>query len=164
MQASSKNYSGSSLFQTILFAGVIAGALDASAAIIDFYIATGNGPARIFGYIASGVFGKQEHLTTQSMIIFGVLFHFLIAIIFSAFYFWIYPSIQFLHKNKLTSAILYGIFVWLVMNLLVVPFSITHIWIFQLVRALKAILILIACIGIPITFMATSFYTKISPG
>ncbi|MEP6948412.1 MAG: hypothetical protein ABI863_04030 [Ginsengibacter sp.] len=162
MQTSSKTYSGTSLFRTILLAGVIAGALDATAAIIDFYVATGNGPARIFVYIASGAFGKQEHLTPQSMIIFGVLFHFLIAIIFSAFYFWIYPVIQFLHKNKLLSAVLYGIFVWLVMNLLVVPLTITHIWTFQLVKVLKAALILIVCIGIPISFMATSLYKKIS--
>ena len=160
MQTSSKTHSGKSLFKTILLAGVIAGALDAAAAIIDFYIATGNGPVRIFVYIASGVFGKENGMSTQSMAIFGVLFHFLIAIIFSAFYFWIYPAIQFLHRNKLIDAFLYGIFIWLVMNLLVVPLSITHIWTFQLMKVLKSAIILIVCVGIPVTFMADSFYRK----
>ena len=160
LQTSSKTHSGKSLFQTILLAGVIAGALDAAAATIDFYVATGKGPVRIFVYIASGVFGKQTDLNTQSMAIFGVLFHFLIAIIFSAFYFWVYPGIQFLHRNKLFSAFLYGIFIWLVMNLLVVPLSITHVWTFQLMKMLKTVIILIVCVGIPVTFMANSFYRK----
>jgi hypothetical protein len=158
---SSEMHSGKSLFLTILLAGVIAGALDAAAAIIDFYVATGKGPARIFVYIASGVFGKQNDLSTQSMVIFGVLFHFMVAIIFSAFYFWIYPLAQFLRSNKVISAVLYGIFVWLVMNLLVVPLSITHTWTFKLINVLKAAIILIVCVGVPISFMAASFYRKI---
>jgi hypothetical protein len=160
LQTSSKTHYGKSILQTILRAGIIAGALDIAAAIIDFYIATGKGPVRIFVYIASGIFGEQNGLSTQSMVIFGVLFHFLIAIIFSAFYFWIYTAIQFLHRNRLINAFLYGIFIWLVMNLLVVPLSITHTWTFQSMKVLKAVIILIVCVGVPITFMASFFYRK----
>jgi hypothetical protein len=152
--------SSNKLFQRILLAGIIAGALDAAAAIIDYYIKTGKNPVIIFVYIASGVFGKQVFGGSQSIAIFGVLFHFLIAILFSAFYFWIYPGIKFLHKNKLTSAVIYGIFIWLVMNLLVVPLSITHTWTFHITDVLKAMLILIVCVGMPVTFMASSYYRK----
>jgi hypothetical protein len=160
LQTPSKTSSNKLLFQRILLAGIIAGALDAAAAIIDFYVATGKNPAGIFKYIASGVFGKQAHLSSQSMVIFGVLFHFLIAIIFSAFYFWIYPGIKFLHKNKFASAVLYGVFVWLVMNLVVVPLTITHALTFQTLDVLKGIIILIVCVGMPVTFMASSYSGK----
>lgn len=159
MQTSSKRL----LFQRILLAGVVAGTLDAAAAIIDYYVETGKNPVIIFVFIASGVFGKGAFQGSQSIAIFGVLFHFLIAIIFSAFYFWIYPKIKFLHLNRLTNAVLYGIFVWLVMNLLVVPLTITHAWTFHIMKALLAALILMVCIGMPISFMATSFYKKFSP-
>ena len=162
MQTSPKTYSNKLLFQRILLAGVVAGALDAVAAIIDYYVETGKNPVIIFVYIASGVFGKQAFSGSQSIAIFGVLFHFLIAIIFSAFYFWIYPVVQFLHSNKVISAVIYGIFVWLVMNLLVVPLSITHTWTFKLMNVFKAVAILIVCVGIPVSFTATSFYRKIT--
>ena len=152
--------SGKLLFRNILLAGIVAGALDATAAIIDYYIETGKNPVIIFVYIASGVFGKRVFQGSQSIAIFGLLFHFLIAIIFSAFYFWIYPKLKLLHVNRLTSAVLYGIFVWLVMNLVVVPLSITHTFTFHFMKALLAVIILIICIGLPISFRAASFYRK----
>jgi hypothetical protein len=164
LQTSLKTYSNTLLFQRILLAGVVAGTLDAAAAIIDYYIETAKNPVIIFVFIASGVFGKQAFLGSQYIAIFGVLFHFLIAIIFSAFYFWVYPKIKFLHANRQASAVVYGIFVWLVMNLLVVPLTITHTWTFHIGKALLAALILIVCIGMPITFMANAFYKKFGMG
>jgi hypothetical protein len=160
LQTSSKTYSNKLLFRNILLAGIVAGTLDALAAIINYYVATGKNPVRIFVFIASGVFGKKAYSWGQSIAIFGVLFHFLIAIIFSAFYFWISPKIKFLHKNKLIDAFLYGIFVWLVMNLVIVPLSNTPVLPFHIVDALLALLILIACVGTPVSFMASSFYRK----
>jgi hypothetical protein len=160
LQRSPKTSSNKLLFERILLAGIVAGSLDAAAAIINYYVATGKNPVRIFVFIASGVFGKQAYSGSQSIAIFGVLFHFLIAIIFSAFYFWIYPKIQFLHKNKLISAFLYGIFVWLVMNLVIVPLSNTPALPFDILNALLAVLILIACVGVPVSFMAASFYRR----
>lgn len=155
----SKTYSGE-LFRSILFAGLLAGVLDATAAIIDFSIESGKNPIIIFVYISSGVFGKQAFQGSQSIAIFGLLFHFLFAIIFSAFYFLIYPGMKFLHRNKVLSAIIYGIFVWLVMNLGVVPLTITHAITFHFTKALLAASILIACIGLPICFMAAAFYKR----
>jgi hypothetical protein len=155
-----KTYSNKSLIKTILIAGLIAGTLDAAAATIKYYINTGNGPVRIFVFIASGIFGNEAYEGSQSIAIFGLIFHYLTAIIFSAFYFLIYPKIEFLHNNKLFSAFLYGIFVWLIMNLIVVPLSNTPALTFHITDALIAAFILIICIGIPVCFMAASFYKK----
>ena len=160
MNKISKAHSKRSLVKAILFAGLIAGTLDAAAATIKYYIDTGNGPVRIFVFIASGVFGKDAYASSKSIAIFGLIFHYLIAIIFSGFYFLIYPQIKFLHTNKLFSAFLYGIFVWLIMNLIVVPLSNTPALTFHITGALIAAFILIICIGIPVCFMAASFYKK----
>jgi hypothetical protein len=54
LRTSAKNYSGK-LFKTILFAGFVAGTLDALAAIINFYVATGKNPLIVFVFIASSV-------------------------------------------------------------------------------------------------------------
>ena len=159
MQTSAKNYSGK-LFKTILFAGFIAGTLDALAAIINFYVATGKNPLIVFVFIASGVLGKQAYSDGQSIALLGLFFHYIIAIMFSAFYFLMYPKLKFLHLNKLNAAIIYGIFVWLVMNLIVVPLSKTSPLPFKIMNALLAVVILIVCIGIPISFIASSFYNK----
>ena len=143
-----------------MIAGIIAGTLDALAAIINYYASTGKNPVRVFVFIASGVFGKDAYASSQSIAVFGVLFHYLIAIIFSVFYFLIYPMLRFLRINKFFSAFLYGIFVWLIMNFIVVPLSNTAPLPFHIKGALLAILILIICVGIPICFIANSFYKK----
>ena len=93
----------------------------------------------------------------QFIAVIGLLFHYLIANIFSAFYFLIYPKIKFLHWNKVTNAIIYGIFVWLVMNLLVVPLSRAQHFPFNIRNAILEVFILIICVGIPITIMASYF-------
>jgi hypothetical protein len=153
-----KNISGALLFNRILLAGFIAGTLDAAAAIINFYITTGKSPVIVFVYIASAVFGKEAYSMSQFIAVIGLLFHYLVANVFSAFYFLIYPKIKFLHWNKITNAIIYGIFVWLVMNLLVVPLSRAQHFPFNIRNAILGVFILIICIGIPITMMASLFY------
>ena len=160
MQTASKAYPGKLFLKKALLAGLLAGTLDAIAAIINYYAVTGKSPVIVFEYIASGVFGKQAYTDGAPYAIFGLLFHFLIAMIFAVFYFWIYPTTTFLQKNSLASAILYGIFIWLVMNLLIVPLFISHTWTFHVTKVLLAMFILIVCIGIPVSFLASSFYKK----
>lgn len=148
------------LFKAILLTGLLAGTLDALAAVINFYIATGKNPTIVFVYIASGALGKQAYTAGQTIALLGLFFHYCFAIIFSAFYFLIYPRMKILQWNKTIAAAIYGIFVWLVMNLVVVPLSKVSQMPFRIQNALLAVMILIVCIGIPTTFIASSFYKK----
>ncbi|MDQ2862402.1 MAG: DUF1440 domain-containing protein [Bacteroidota bacterium] len=158
MQLAKKNNGTVFLWNRILLTGFIAGTLDATAAIIQFYIKTGKSPVFVFIYVASAVFGKDAYSMNHFIAFAGLLFHYLIATIFSAFYFLIYPKIKFLYSNKVSSAVFYGIFVWLVMNLAVVPLSRTQVFPFNLLNAVIALIILIVCIGMPVSFIASSFY------
>ena len=90
----------------------------------------------------------------------GLLFHFIIACLFAAFFYFLYARIKFLSKNIIISGILYGIIVWLVMNLAVVPLSYTPPLPFVLSKAIIAILILIFFVGIPIALVVHKYYTK----
>ncbi len=143
------------LLKNILFAGLIAGTLDISAAIL--LLANGKAVGTL-KYIASGVFGKDAFTGGNEMVAWGAFFHYLIAMSFAAFYFLIYPRLSFLRQNKWVNALIYGLFVWATMNLLVVP--ITHITqnSFNWVSALKNMAILVVCIGLPISLLADRFY------
>lgn len=151
-------YSPNYLFNRILLAGFIAGTLDAAAAIINFYITTGKSPVIVFVYIASGVFGKEAFSMSPFIAFAGLLFHYIIAAIFSALYFLIFPKVTFLQGHNIFSAIIYGVFVWLVMNMAVIPLSRAQHFPFDLGNALIAAFILIVCIGMPLSIMASSFY------
>lgn len=146
----------------ILFAGLTAGFLDGAAAVINYLITSnGKNPIRIFNFIASGVFGKKAFGGGWVMTAWGLLFHFIIACLFAAFFYFLYTRIKFLSRNILISGILYGIIVWLIMNLAVVPLSNTPPLPFVLSKAIIAILILIFFVGIPIALIVHKFNPKV---
>jgi hypothetical protein len=147
-------------FTTILCTGFLVGLLDGIAAIVNFIISGGGNPVRIFYYIASGVFGQTAFVSDSQMLFWGVLFHFLIAYSFTAFYFWLYPKIKFLSTHVILSGISYGILVWLVMNLLVLPLSNTPKLPFNSTGAIIGIVIHIFLVGLPISLLVHRYFTK----
>ncbi|MGX5856445.1 DUF1440 domain-containing protein [Dyadobacter jiangsuensis] len=138
----------------ILSATLVAGTLDILAAFLVYaVILEKTSPARILMSIASGIFGKAAYSGGTPMIITGLLLHFLIALIFSIFYYLIYPGLSFLRRRKLVSGILYGIFIWLVMNLGVLQIVFEGMPLPDPGAALLGIAILIVAVGIPIAYI-----------
>ena len=142
----------------ILLTGLTAGLLDITAACTQYYIKTGKGPGGVLRYVASGVFGKKAFAGGTTMAAWGLLFHFIIAFGLTIFFFWLYPKINWLGKNKIITGLLYGVFAWLVTNLIIVPLSNVPPVTFVLSKAVIAALILMACIGLPISLMANKHY------
>src|SRR5215471_15782375 len=148
-----------SAIKTILLTGLIAGILDASAASLNA-LARGRTPARVFRFVASGILGKDA-LNDQGWLIpvLGLLFHFFIAYTFTVFFFLIFPKIKWLNKNFVISGLIYGAFVWLIMNLIVVPLSITHqVRFTNAKQTIIGILFILFCIGLPIAFFTKRYY------
>jgi hypothetical protein len=143
---------------TILMAGLLVGSLDIIAALINFYINTGKDPNIVLKYIASAVFGKSAFAGDNTMSVWGLLLHFLIAFIWTILFFLVYPKLRLLSWNRVVSGILYGIFIWIVMTQVVVPISKATAGPFNLKQAVIAVLILIAAIGLPLSFIAHRFY------
>ncbi len=158
--ASEKIKKQSSLAGTILVTGLLAGTLDICAATIKYLIMARKNPAHLYYYIASGVFGKDAAAGSSLMAIWGLLFHYIIAIIFTAFYFLVYPKIKFLSRNIVLSGLVYGIFTWLVMNGIVLPLSNTPAIPFNLLQAIVNALILMFAIGLPVAILAYRYYLR----
>ncbi len=144
-------------WRTILFAGLLVGSLDIIAALVHFYIKTGKDPAIVLRYIASAVFGNEAY-TETNMTAYGLIFHFLVAFIWTIFFFLIYTKLKLVSINPVLTGIAYGIFIWVVMTRIVVPVSRAAKGAFDLQQVIIGILILIGAIGLPLSFIARRFY------
>lgn len=143
----------------VLRAGLLAGSLDITSAFVDYYIATGKSPVRVLNYIASGILGDAAFSGGTGVAIAGLLLHFVIAFLFTIFFFWIHPRL-FSRIPWWLAGVIYGLFAWCVMNLVVVPLSLTPKSPFNLGKAAKAATILIVMIGLPVAYLAHRFYAK----
>lgn len=142
---------------TILSATLVAGTLDILAAFLVYaVIMEKTTPARILMSIASGIFGKAAYSGGTPMIISGLLLHFLIAFIFSVFYYLVSPGLAILRRRRLLGGILYGIFIWLVMNIGVLPIVFKGMPLPDLSAALLGMAIVIAAVGIPIAYIISA--------
>lgn len=139
---------------TIIYTGLLVGSLDIAAAFVDYYIATGNGPAGVLRFIASGVFGSAAFTGSNVMLLWGLMFHYMIAFGFTILFFWVYPRVRFMATYPLITVVLYGIFIWMVTALVIVPLSNTSAQPMAFWKTVKAILILIFMISLPLMYAA----------
>lgn len=149
----------STVMKVTLRAGLLAGTLDILAAFTQFYIMTGKSPLIVLKYIASAVFGRDRaYAEGYSMIFLGLLFHYLIALSFALLFIILYLKWPLIRKKIILSGFVYGLFVWAVMNLVVVPLSRVATPSFDLKKALIAALILVTMIGIPIALVTRKYF------
>jgi len=142
-----------SKFVTVIQTCLLTGTLDALAAILISYQIP---PAVIFKFIASGWFGREAMSGGTSMVLWGLIFHYLIAAFFTVTLLLLYPLIAKALKNKYLIGIIYGLAIWVIMNFVVLPMtnipkSRGHL---ELISLLKGIAALIICIGLPVALIA----------
>jgi hypothetical protein len=145
--------------RTILWAGLVAGTLDALGATIVFMLRGGKDPAGIWKFVASGIFGKEAFAGGSGMVVWGLVFHFCIAITWAIIFFQLYPTLRRLISNPVVLGLLYGIVVWLVMNLGVLPLSNVTTQPFRLSGVLIGMGVLVVCIGLPISLITHKYYS-----
>ena len=156
-----KNSFFRSAVTTILLSGFVAGTLDILAAFTAYSLIFSNvSPIRILQSIASGMFGQEAFAGGWRMGLLGLLFHYLIAFSWTIFFFLIFPYIPFLRKQKVISGLLYGVFVWIVMNLVVLPLSNINRQSLTLSGVLIGAVILMLCIGLPISLLVHKHYAS----
>lgn len=156
--------------KAVLIAGLIAGTLDAVAASIQYVINRHDNPAKVFRYIASAVF-KEKTKTGElyGWAAVGLVLHYLIATTWAFIFFLFYKPIKNLVGNKYIAGITYGLFVWCMMNFLVVPvvfgadLGTNAEALFSPARIKNSFIqmgILIIAIGLPISLLADRSYSK----
>ena len=137
----------------IFLTGLLVGTLDITAACTQYYLKKGKGPEGVLTYVASGLFGKQAFEGGAKWNVAGLLIHYCIAMSFALFFVLLIKNIEALRSNRFVTGLLYGIFVWAVMNLLIVPFTKVPPSPRTLSGSLQAAGILICCIGMPLSFL-----------
>ena len=108
--------------RTIVLTGLIVGAMDITSAII-IVLARGSTVARLFQFIASGLLGQDAFKGGIGITALGLALHFFIAFALVAVFCAASYRIRFLRDHAVSSGIIYGLIVYAVMNLVVLPLS-----------------------------------------
>ncbi len=152
---------------TILAAGLLAGTFDITYACVFAYIRREVSPAAVFRSVASGALGPNARQGGFKVAALGLFFHFLIAVIVAAIYFFASRVIRFMRTQAVISGLLYGLGVYLVMYGLVMRFSAIHSttypWQYPWGVLIPNILIHMLGIGLTIALVVRSFAGVQSP-
>ena len=107
---------------TILWIGLIAGTLDITDNLI-FNQFREISPIRMFQYVASGLIGMKSFQIGLASVALGVLIHYTIALFWTGVFYTTSRKFSILVRRPVISGLLYGGFVYLVMNFVVLPLS-----------------------------------------
>ena len=144
-------------FQPIFLGGLIAGALDLTAACVYSWMRANVSPITVFQFIASGVLGRESFTGGATSAVLGVALHFLIATVATAVFYFASRKWLFLVERPIVAGLLYGIPVYLVMNFVVLPLSQVQQRPQPLSARIVNLVILMFCIGLPIALIVRRF-------
>jgi len=134
---------------------LLAGALDITYAIVFSYFRSGVAPSRILQSVASGALGRAAYDGGTRTAALGLALHFLIAFIITAIYFLAASGQRWLTRRPLLTGAVYGLGVYGVMNLVVIPLSAIGTRPHPAAISLATgVLVHMFCIGVPIAFGA----------
>jgi hypothetical protein len=148
-----------SFLRSALKSGLIVGLLDGTAACVNAYLQRRVSPPAVFRYVASGAFGTDALKGGTDMVIWGLSFHFFIAISWTFLFYFLYTRIKLLQLNKFYVGIIYGGFVWLGMNFVVLPLSNVPSLTYRLVPTVIMIGIHMFVIGLSISLLANQYFS-----
>ena len=136
---------------SIFAGGLLAGSLDLGSAFIIY-------GARVPRVIAAGLLGPTAVHGGLGVYVLGIVLQFFIATSAAAVYYLASRKLAFLKEHALVCGLFYGIAVFLVMNLIVVPLSALHgRGPFQLAGLIQGLLVHMFFIGLPISFSVRQF-------
>ncbi len=102
--------------------GLIVGAMDITSAFI-IALSRGSTIPRLLQFVASGVLGQDAFKGGAAAAALGLVLHFLIVFTLVAIFYVAGRRLPFLQEHAAVSGILYGLAVYAVMNLVVLPLS-----------------------------------------
>lgn len=141
----------------ILWAGLIAGAMDITAAFVTWKLLANIAPARILKGIASGLLGPSAYQGGAGVSALGLFLHFVIAFGAASVFYIASRKMRFFTAKPFVAGPLYGIAVYVFMYWIVLPLSAYHRMAFSLRLALLAIVTHIVCVGTPIAVAVRRF-------
>ncbi len=147
------------LVRGIFWGGTICGVLDALAATISFAILR-VAPTRVWQNVASGLLGPKAFQMGKPAAMLGLIFHFVIAFSAATIFCLAALKTSFLLSMPIISGAAYGVAVFIVMNLVVLPLSAMPKRPSSRTRMITQIVIHIFCVGLPISLSASRFMQR----
>lgn len=144
-------------YRAIVMGGLIAGTLDILAAFVNSGL-RGVSPTRVLQSIASGLLGRDAFNGGFATAALGLVLHLFIATTATAVYYAASRKLKVLVDQPIICGLTYGIPVYLVMNLVVlplsaIPFKVSH----APANVATAALILMFCVGLPIALVVRRY-------
>lgn len=139
--------------QAVLYGGLTVGALDILEAIV-FWAFRGVPPTRVLQGVASGLLGRESFAGGVPTAILGAILHFFIAFMVVKFYFLASERLPTLRRRPLLAGAIYGVGVYLVMYLVVLPLSAARAPTFGALNVANGLFAHIVCVGIPAALFA----------
>lgn len=149
-----------SIYGTVIKAWLLVGTLDILSAFSYAYLKSGISPATILQYINKTAFRKTELDVSIWATVSGLLIHYGIALGWTIIFFILFRNIKAMRSQIIVTAILYGLFVWCMMNLLIVPVWAQKAFVLKPSSAIINAIILMFAIGLPLSVIAKKFYSK----
>jgi len=137
---------------------LIAGTLDITENLV-FNLFRGITPKMVFQYIASGLVGMKSFQVGLASVVLGVALHYLIALTWTGIYYAASRKLGILIRRPVICGLLYGAFVYLWMNLVVLPLSgVPHAAAaMMLASRISGVLALLFCIGLTIALLVRRY-------
>lgn len=145
-------------YRAIAWAGLLAGTLDITAALILAGM-EGKGPVYLFQAIAGGLLGRSSFDGGMMTALLGAFLHFLIAFTAAALFYAASRKLNLLVKHAIPSGLLYGVAVYVFMNYVVLPLSAYHtkITLPPVAQLTKSMSIIMFLVGLPIALVTRNY-------
>jgi hypothetical protein len=140
----------------ILWGGTSCAILDGAASMAAFRL-KGVKPAQLWQGVASGLLGPESFRRGNPSVALGILFHCSIAFVAAAVFTEASHCFPFLAIHYLISGACFGVMVFLVMNLIVIPLSAMAKRYVTLPAVVTQVIIHIVCVGLPISIAASRY-------
>ncbi len=149
------------LVKAVFIAGILVGILVAIGTTTNFLLSGGKNPLKLLNFVSSGFFGEAAFNGGRSMIYLGMMLHFIISVIWAFLLFSFDPVLRVFSKKWLVNGVLYGVFIWFVMALIVMPLSNAPSVPLTVKGAFIDVIILVLCAGLPISYLARRHFLSV---
>lgn len=144
--------------RVILSAGLLAGALDITAACVSSWLRAGVGPVRVLQSVASGVLGADSYNGGLASAALGVPLHFLIAVGAAAVYYAASRRLEFMARHPVVCGLLYGVAVQMFMTFVVLRVSaFPHKFTFRPAQFAISTGIIMFFVGLPVALVVARY-------
>ena len=147
--------------RAILYGTLTVGVLDLTDAIVFFGL-RGVRPIRIFQSIGSGLLGRASFSGGIPTAILGIALHFFIAFVIVVTFLLLSKKLPVLVRRPIAAGLAYGVAVYLVMNLIVLPLSNAGRGAFVLPVVINGLLIHMFGVGLPSSLFARAASESLS--